>query len=253
MRPAQFHITCPELQLDNDIEPPMGPGGPGTYIIGQGAHPAGNVHDQRDRHGQRRARLGVDGDDEPRHPDRVRRAPRSRSRSHVGDDLVLTVTNAFPPIDRPFPELPNRRNDDDDGRRWRARRPPRSRSTTTTSVVVPDAPGASRRDARRRPRRRRLRPPRLRASCRRPALRRADCSSRALVAMLAGLALVARHAAVRVTDAGLQAQAAASSSSTSESIGTRTCSVVSRSRIVTARSSSDSKSTVTASGVPISS
>ena len=37
------------------------------------------------------------------------------------------------------------------------------------------------------------------------------------------------------------------------SIGTRTCSVVSRSRIVTALSSSESKSTVTHSGVPISS
>ena len=39
----------------------------------------------------------------------------------------------------------------------------------------------------------------------------------------------------------------------SSSIGTRTCSVVSRSRTVTALSSSESKSTVTASGVPISS
>ena len=38
-----------------------------------------------------------------------------------------------------------------------------------------------------------------------------------------------------------------------ESIGTRTCSVVSRSRMVTAPSSSESKSTVTHSGVPTSS
>ncbi len=38
-RPAQFHITCPALQLDIDIEPPVGPGGPGTYIIGQGSIP----------------------------------------------------------------------------------------------------------------------------------------------------------------------------------------------------------------------
>ena len=39
----------------------------------------------------------------------------------------------------------------------------------------------------------------------------------------------------------------------SSSIGTRTCSIESRSRMVTARSSSESKSTVTHSGVPISS
>jgi len=38
-RPARFHISCPELQLELDIEPPVGPGGPGTYTIGQGFIP----------------------------------------------------------------------------------------------------------------------------------------------------------------------------------------------------------------------
>ena len=53
VRPAQFHIKCDFGEggaIDNDIDPPIGPGGPGTYTIGQGGIPPGDVHDQRDRH-----------------------------------------------------------------------------------------------------------------------------------------------------------------------------------------------------------
>ena len=59
-----------------------------------GLHPPGNVHDQRDRHRQRRARVRHDADDQPW------RAIASGSTSltftaNVGDDLVLRVTNLF--------------------------------------------------------------------------------------------------------------------------------------------------------------
>ena len=50
-----------------------------------------------------------------------------------------------------------------------------------------------------------------------------------------------------------QAPSRSFSAGTSSAIGTRTCAIESRSRIVTCRSSSESKSTVTQSGVPISS
>jgi LPXTG-motif cell wall-anchored protein len=106
VRPAQFHITCPALQLDNDIEPPVGPGGPGTYIIGQGAiPPATCTISETD--------TGSDG------PVSVTMVMSNHGvpivisgssltfTSHVGDDLVLTVHNQFPEIARPeVPEIP---------------------------------------------------------------------------------------------------------------------------------------------------
>ena len=73
IRPAQFHITCsgPDFELDIDIEPPVGPGGPGTYIIGQGSIPPGTCTISETDTGSDEARRGVDGGDEPRHPRRL--------------------------------------------------------------------------------------------------------------------------------------------------------------------------------------
>ena len=102
VRPARFHITCPALQLDMDIEPPVGPGGPGTYTIGQGAIPPATCTISE-------IDTGSDGNVTvsmvmTNHGTPVAFGTNSLTfTSHVGDDLVLTVTDAFPPVDHPFP------------------------------------------------------------------------------------------------------------------------------------------------------
>jgi len=101
-RPAQFHITCPSLELDIDIEPPVGPGGPGTYKIGQGSIPPATCTISE-----------IDtGSDGPvavtmimtNHGSVIATGGKALTfTSHAGDDLVLSVINRFPPIQRPEP------------------------------------------------------------------------------------------------------------------------------------------------------
>jgi len=105
-RPAQFHIICDFGEggsIDNDIEPPIGPGGPGTYIIGQGGIPPGDctiseIDTGSDAHVSVSMVM-------TNHGVPIATGTTSLSfTSHVGDDLVLTVTNLFPfgaPSERP--------------------------------------------------------------------------------------------------------------------------------------------------------
>ena len=93
-RPAQFHITCPELELDIDIEPPVGPGGPGTYTIGQGSIPPATctiseIDTGSDSNVQVSMVIANHG---------VPIASGTTAvtfTSHAGDDLVFTVRNTF--------------------------------------------------------------------------------------------------------------------------------------------------------------
>ena len=92
--PARFHISCPELQLELDIEPPVGPGGPGTYTIGQGFIPPATCTISE-----------IDtGSDAPvfvtmqmtNHGVPIASGSTSLTfTANVGDDLVLRVTNLF--------------------------------------------------------------------------------------------------------------------------------------------------------------
>jgi hypothetical protein len=96
VRPAQFHITCsgPDFELDIDIEPPVGPGGPGTYSIGQGSLPPGTCTISE-----------IDtGSDEgvavtmvmTNHGITIASGTTSVTfTSHAGDNLLLNVTNGF--------------------------------------------------------------------------------------------------------------------------------------------------------------
>jgi hypothetical protein len=94
VRPAQFHITCPDIQLDIDIEPPVGPGGPGTYIIGQGSIPPATCTISE-------IDTGSDGSvfvtmTMTNHGVPIAFGSTSLTfTSHAGDDLVLSVTNVF--------------------------------------------------------------------------------------------------------------------------------------------------------------
>ncbi len=102
-RPAQFHITCPALQLDIDIEPPVGPGGPGTYIIGQGSiPPATCTISEIDTGSDNTVQVSmvVANHGVPI----ASGATAVTFTSHAGDDLVLTVRNTFFGLVRP--ELP---------------------------------------------------------------------------------------------------------------------------------------------------
>jgi len=121
-RPAQFHITCPELQLDIPIEPPIGPGGPGTYTIGQGfIPPATCTITETDT-----------GSDAPvivssfvtNHGSLIAVGGNAVTfTAGVGDDLVLTVNNQFPPIGQGEPTRPRERPEQGSG------------GTTTTTVA----------------------------------------------------------------------------------------------------------------------
>ncbi len=129
VRPAQFHITCPDIQLDIDIEPPVGPGGPGTYIIGQGSIPPATCTISE-------IDTGSDGSvfvtmTMTNHGVPIAFGSTSLTfTSHAGDDLVLSVTNVFPAPDtgsaRPRPGHDDndrgRQHHDDDSRRPRRRR-----------------------------------------------------------------------------------------------------------------------------------
>ncbi len=94
IRPARFHITCPDIQLDIDIEPPVGPGGPGTYIIGQGSIPPATCTISE-------IDTGSDGSvfvtmEVTNHGLLIASGGTSVTfTSHAGDDLVLRVTNLF--------------------------------------------------------------------------------------------------------------------------------------------------------------
>ena len=97
IRPARFHITCPNIQLDTDIEPPVGPGGPGTYSISilQGSiPPAACTISEID--------TGTDVSVTVTMVVTNHGVPIASGISSVtftsnaGDDLVLHVSNAFP-------------------------------------------------------------------------------------------------------------------------------------------------------------
>jgi LPXTG cell wall anchor motif len=104
IRPAQFHITCPDIQLDIDIEPPVGPGGPGTYIIGQGSIPPATCTISEIDTGSDASvsvTMVVTNHGVP-----IASGGSSVTfTSNVGDDLVLQVTNGFP-TRRAGPEQP---------------------------------------------------------------------------------------------------------------------------------------------------
>ena len=228
-----------------------GPGGPGTYTIGQGSIPPATCTISE-------IDTGSDGtvevsmiDDEPRRADHRIGTTSLTFTSHVGgrprahgDERASSAA-----IDHPF--RPNNGSDVHDDRRWK-----HDDATTTTTVDFDHD------QRRRRPaeggdddhaRRRRdvgTHDRAVAADNRFPDGRAARRGARGD----ARRRRARRHGPDGSSTRPPQAEARPrSSSSTSESIGTRTCSVVSRSRIVTARSSSVSKSTVTASGVPISS
>lgn len=106
IRPARFHITCPNIQLDTDIEPPVGPGGPGTYSISilQGSiPPAACTISEID--------TGTDVSVTVTMVVTNHGVPIASGMSSVtftanaGDDLVLHVSNAFP-TRRPGPDQP---------------------------------------------------------------------------------------------------------------------------------------------------
>ena len=289
VRPAQFHITCsgPNFELDIDIEPPVGPGGPGTYVIGQGSLPPGTCTISE-------TDTGSD------FPPTVTMVVTNHGlpiavgnlsvtfTAHAGDDLVLRVTNAFLASGPPAQE-PGTTTTIAGGTTTTT-----ATTTTTTATTVPgggtttvpgggattvpgggagatQAPATTtpqlpvtgsldgrpdrvrpRRDGRRG--RARCTDPTVRrltgaemigVAVRRPGARSTDCRAKRVGAD--------RSAAESGDESDFRGRAGRTARPPSASRGTRTCSVVSRSRIVTARSSSDSKSTVTASGVPISS
>jgi LPXTG-motif cell wall-anchored protein len=122
-RPAQFHITCPELQLDIDIEPAVGPGGPGTYTIGQGSiPPATCTISETDT-----------GSDAPvivssfvtNHGTLIAAGGNAVTfTSAAGDDLVVQFSNQFPPIGSGVPTQPRERPEQGTG------------GTTTTTTIA---------------------------------------------------------------------------------------------------------------------
>ncbi len=171
-RPAQFHITCPEFQLDIDIEPPVGPGGPGTYTIGQGSlPPATCTISETDT-----------GSDAPvivssfvtNHGILIAAGSNAVTfTSAAGDDLVVTFSNQFPPIGAGEPTQPRERpehgvgqHDDDDEQREHdddtATTVPGGGTTTTPTTVPAVVPtttaGAARPPRHRRPRQQSYRP-----------------------------------------------------------------------------------------------
>ena len=170
-RPAQFHITCPELELDIDIEPPVGPGGPGTYTIGQGSIPPATctiseIDTGSDSNVQVSMVIANHG------VPIASGATAVTFTSHAGDDLVFTVRNTFLVLARPSCPNRHRRRRRSPGaarRPRRSHRPPRPSSSSRRSR-------SSRLRRSRRSRQRRPRPRQLR-HCRRPARRRACCSS----------------------------------------------------------------------------
>ncbi len=185
-RPAQFHITCPALELDIDIEPPVGPGGPGTYIIGQGSIPPATctiseIDTGSDSNVQVSMVIANHG---------VPIASGTTAvtfTSHAGDDLVLTVRNTFFGLARPeLPEQATTSTTIAGGSTTTTT----AASTTTTLVVVqtlpvfpPETPPTT--------------APTSSAPTTAPSLPTTGSPTggllvAALVAMLAGLALVAR-------------------------------------------------------------
>jgi hypothetical protein len=136
VRPAQFHITCsgPDFELDIDIEPPVGPGGPGTYVIGQGSIPPGTCTISE-------IDTGSDGSVFVTMVMTNRGVPIAFGNtsltftSHAGDDLVLSVTNVFsrgPRPDQPSPD-PGATTTIAGGSTTTT-----TAATTTTATTVPD-------------------------------------------------------------------------------------------------------------------
>jgi LPXTG-motif cell wall-anchored protein len=131
-RPAQFHITCPEFQLDIDIEPPVGPGGPGTYTIGQGSlPPATCTITETDT-----------GSDAPvivasfvtNHGILIAAGANAVTfTSAAGDELVVTFSNQFPPIGAGEPTQPRERPEQGSG----ATTTTATGGSTTTTTTVP--------------------------------------------------------------------------------------------------------------------
>jgi hypothetical protein len=98
-RPAIFHLTCPNLEIDTDLGP-VGPGAPGTYEIPFGfsvLDPATCTVTETDTGSNGPVTVTMEVTN---HGAVVATGTKSLTfTSHVGDNLVLTVTDAFPPRD----------------------------------------------------------------------------------------------------------------------------------------------------------
>ena len=134
-RPAQFHITCPEFGLDIDIEPPVGPGGPGTYTIGQGSIPPGTCTiSETDTGSDAPVIVSMFVTD---HGTLVAAGGSSVTFTSVaGGDLVLTVTNQFPPIGQGEPTQPRERPEQGGGTQATTTTTVAGSTTTTTTIAT---------------------------------------------------------------------------------------------------------------------
>ncbi len=103
IRPAIIHISCPAFQLEQDI--PVGPGGPGTYTLGQGSiPPATCTLSEPDTGSNGFVQVSMIVTD---HGIPVATGTTSVTFTSVaGGDLVIRVTNAFALPERPEQPVP---------------------------------------------------------------------------------------------------------------------------------------------------